>query len=133
MTMEELTFDIETQAAAAITNIGGDALIDGGVQGSATWETLELRRAISRAQDGVAELALTQPVLDEVNRSLGAASEEAAKSKPDRSSVAEHLATATDTLREADALVDAGGSVLDSLRRAVALLGPIGLAVVGAL
>jgi hypothetical protein len=47
--------------------------------------------------------------------------------------VAEHLAAATTTLKEAGALVDAGTTVLDGLRRSVALLGPIGLALVGAL
>jgi hypothetical protein len=127
------TFNIGQQNAANIQNIGGDAVVHGGVHASATWETLELRRAIARAQDGLRELALPEPALAEVNRSLGAAAEEAAKPKPDRSSVAEHLAGATATLREADALVDAGSNVLDGLRRAVALLGPIGIATVGAL
>jgi hypothetical protein len=126
MTMDEVTFDIETQAAAAITNIGGD-------QATASWETLELRRAIARARDGLRELALPQPVLEEVNRSLEAAANEAAQPKPDRHDVAEHLAAATTTLKEADALVDAGSNLIGGLRRAVALLGPIGLALVGAL
>jgi hypothetical protein len=131
MTMDEVTFDIETPAAAAITNIGGDAVIQGGIQ--ASWETLELRRAIARARDGLGELALPQPVHEDVNRSLEAAANEAAQPKPNRHDVAEHLAAATTTLREAGALVDAGSNVVDALRRAVALLGPIGLALVGAL
>jgi hypothetical protein len=133
MTMDQVTFDIETQAAAAITNIGGDAVIQGGVQAYASWETLELRRAIARAREGLGELALPQPILEDVSRSLEAAANEAAQPKPDRHDVAEHLAAATTTLREADALVDAGTNVVGSLRRAVALLGPIGLALVGAL
>jgi hypothetical protein len=133
MTMEEVTFDIEAQAAAAIPNIGGDAVIHGGIQATASWETLELRRAIARAREGLGELHLPQPVFENVNRSLEAAANEAARPKPDRHDVAEHLAAATTTLKEAGALVDAGTTVVDGLRRAVALLGPIGLALVGAL
>ena len=127
------TFNIGQQNAANIQNIGGDAVIHGGIQATASWETLELRRAIARARDGLSELALPQPVLEDVNRSLEAAANEAAQPKPDRHDVAEHLAAATATLREAGALVDAGSNVVDGLRRAVALLGPIGLALVGAL
>jgi hypothetical protein len=117
MTMDEVTFDIETQAAAELPS----------------WETLELRRAIARAREGLEEVALPQVVHEEVHRSLEAAANEAAQPKPDRYDVAEHLAAATNTLREADALVDAGGNVVGALRRAVALLGPIGIALVGAL
>lgn len=131
--MDQVTFDIETQAAAAITNIGGDAINRGGIQAYASWETLELRRAIARARDGLGELALPQPVLADVSRSLEAAAKEAGQPKPDRHCVAEHLAAATTTLREADALVDAGTDIVGNLRRAVSLLGPIGLALVGAL
>jgi hypothetical protein len=127
------TFNIGQQNAANIQNIGGDAVIHGGIQATASWETLELRRAIARAREGLGELDLPQPVLEDVNRSLEAASNEAARPKPDRHDVAEHLAAATTTLREAGALVDAGSNVVHSLRRAVALLGPIGFALVGAL
>jgi hypothetical protein len=127
------TFNIGQQNAANIQNIGGDAIIHGGIQATASWETLELRRAIARAREGLGELALPQPVLEDVNGSLEAAANEAARPKPDRHDVAQHLAAATTTLREAGALVDAGTTVVDGLRRAVALLGPIGLALVGAL
>ena len=112
MTVDEVTFDIETQAA---------------------WETLELRRAIARARDGLDELALPHAVHEDVHRSLEAAAKEAAQPKPNRHDVAEHLAAATATLKEADALVDAGSNVVVDLRRSVAMLGPIGLALVGAL
>ena len=126
--MDKVTFDIETEAAAAVTNIG-----HGSIEASASWEILELRRAIAQAREGLGELALPQAVVEDVNRSLEAAASEAAQPKPNRHDVAEQLAAATTTLREAGALVDAGTTVAGSLRRAVALLGPIGLALVGAL
>ena len=112
MTVDEVTFDIETQAA---------------------WETLELRRAIARAREGLDELALPHAVHEDVHRSLEAAAKEAAQPKPNRHDVAEHLAAATATLKEADGLVDADSNVVGGLRRAVAMLGPIGVALVGAL
>ena len=127
------TFNIGQQNAANIQNIGGDAVIHGGIQATASWETLELRRAIARAQDGLEELALPEHVLANVSRSLEAAADEAAQAKPDRHDVAEHLAAATTRLKEAGALADAGSDVVGALRRAVALLGPIGIALVGAL
>lgn len=127
------TFNIGQQNDANIQNIGGDAVIHGDIHATASWETLELRRAIARAREGLGELALPQPILEDVSRALEAAANEAARPKPDRHDVAQHLAVATTTLKEAGALVDAGTTVVDSLRRAVALLGPIGIALVGAL
>jgi hypothetical protein len=127
------TFNIGQQNAANVQNIGGDAVIQADIQATASWETLELRRAIARARAGLGELALPQAVLEDVDRSLEAAANEAEQPKPDRHTVAEHLAVAATTLTEAGVLVDAGTTVVDSLRRAVSLLGPIGVALVGAL
>jgi hypothetical protein len=131
--MDEVRFDIDTQAAAAITNIGGDATIEGGIHASAKWETLELRRTIVRAQQAVADLGLSPLARATVNHSLDEAAREAAKPKPDRYRVAEHLGAAARTLKEAGALVGAGNAVLQALRRAAELLGPAGLAAIGAL
>jgi hypothetical protein len=127
------TFNIGQQNAASIQNIGGDAVFQGGIQATASWETLELRRAIAQVRAGLGELALPQPVFEDVNRSLEAAADVAAQPEPDRHDVAGHLGTAAKTLTEAGALVDSGTTVVGSLRRAVTLLGPIGLALVGAL
>ena len=112
--MEEVTFGIETRATAAITN--------------PTWETVELRRTITRTRAEVAALPLAPQEFESVNRWLNAASREAAAEKPDRYEVGEHLAAAAHTLKEAGALVGAGTGVVQALRRAVVLLGPAGLA-----
>ena len=129
--MDEVTYDIETQAAAAITNIGGDAVIEGGVHAYATWEVVELRRVIARTQEGAAALELPPPTREAVSQALDAAAREAAQTKPDKHDVAEHLGHATRTLKEAGALVGAGTAVLESLRRAAGLLGPVGAALIG--
>ena len=112
--MDEVTYEIGTRATAATTD--------------PTWETLELRRTISRTRAEVAALPLAPPEFERVDRSLKAATEEAAAEKPDRYEVGEHLAAAAHSLKEADALVGAGTGVVQALRRAVVLLGPAGLA-----
>jgi hypothetical protein len=127
------TFNIGQQNAASIQNIGGDTTIEGGIHASAKWETLELRRTIVRAQEEVADLGLSPSARETVNHSLDEAAREAAKPKPDRYRVAEHLGAAARTLKEAGALVGAGTAVLQALRRAAELLGPAGLAAIGAI
>lgn len=123
-------FNIGQQNAASIQNIGGDAVIEGGIHASATWEMVELRRVIERVQEEVAALELAPTTVEAVNQSLEAAAQEAAQPKPDKHDVAEHLGNAARTLKEADALVGAGTSVLESLRRAAQLLGPVGAALI---
>jgi hypothetical protein len=113
--MHEVTSETETPATAAFP--------------SPTWETLELRRTIVRTQEAVGALGLTTPARESVNRSLDAASEEAAVEKPDRYEVGEHLAAAATALKEDGALA-AGTSVIQALRRATELLGPAGLATI---
>jgi hypothetical protein len=130
--MEEVTFEIGTQAGAAIPSIGGDAVIEGGPHASATWEVVELRRVIERTQEGVAALELPLPTREAVTQELDAAARDASQPKPDRHDVAEHLGNAARTLKEADALVGAGTTVLESLRRAAGLLGPVGAALISA-
>ena len=116
--MDDVTFDVETQAAPAISE--------------ATWETVELRRTIVRTREEVAGLGLSPPLLETVSHSLDAAAQEAEATKPDRYKVGEHLGAAAHTLKEAGALVGAGTAVLQALRRATELLGPAGLATIAA-
>jgi hypothetical protein len=125
-------FNIGQQNAASIQNIGGDAVIEGSIHASATWEIVELRRVIERVQEGVAALELSSPTLEAVNQSLDGAAREAAQPKPDKHDVAEHLGNAARMLNEAGALVGAGTAVLESLRRAAGLLGPVGAALISA-
>ena len=114
--MEEVTYGIETRAAAAFAN--------------PTWETVELRRTIARARAEVAALLLSPRVFETVNQSLEAATQEAAAERPDRYEVGEHLGAAAHTLKDAGALVGADKGVVQSLCRAVELLGPAGLATI---
>jgi hypothetical protein len=130
--MEELSLEIQAQAAAAGTNGEEDRRLTTGERDTASWEVLELRRTIARAQEGIAGLELPPDMLDLVNASLRAAAEEAGRPTPRRFCVAAHLGAAAATLQEAGAL-GAGTTVHEALRRAADLLGPIGVAVIGAL
>jgi hypothetical protein len=116
--MDGVTFNSEAQPAAATSDIAGNA--------TASWETLELRRTIARTRDEVAGLGLPGPQLETVNRSLDAATQEAAVERPDRYTVGEHLEEVAHRLKEAGAL----DGVAQALRRATELLGPAGLATV---
>ena len=114
--MEKVTLEIETRAAAAITD--------------PTWETLELRRTISRTREALTGLGLAPSALETVNEALDAATQEAAAEKPDRYEVGEHLGEAARTLKELGALAGTGTSAGQALRRAAELLGPAGLATI---
>ena len=113
------TFNIGSQNAASIQNIGGDSVVEGGVNASATWQTVELRTALEQLRTDAAAYSL--PAVDEA---LAAASAEAAQARPERDRVAGFLSTATLRLKEAGALADAGSSLAQALRRCASVLGP---------
>ncbi len=125
------TFNIGAQNAAAIHNVGGDMVIEGGLHASANW-SYELRTEIARARDEVGRLPLSPPVRASVDSALRAAAE-ATDGEPDKRCAAEMLTKATRTLKEAGALTSAGTSLLEALRRAASILGPLGATVLALL
>jgi hypothetical protein len=126
------TFNIGAQNAASIQNVGGDLVIEGDLQAAATWQTVELRAAIDEVRKRVAELELAPPVRAPTERALGAATVEAAADEPDRSRLGELLRTVVRTLDAAGALRDAV-TLVEALRRAALLLGPVAPAVLALL
>ena len=127
------TFNIGTQNAATLQNVGGDLTVHGGVHGSARWQSLQLRIEIERAMDEVAQVHLDPEARAWVDGALTAAAAGASASGGDRHRVAELLAGATGTLREAGALANAGTGLAVALRRAAALLGPLGASILALL
>ena len=125
--MDGVTFDVETQAATAVTTS------ESGIHAEATWETVELRRTIARAREEAASLSLSSRELETVNASLDAAAREAASTRPDRYEVGEHLGATARVLKGAGALAGAGAALFQELSRATELLGPAGPATVGAI
>lgn len=120
------TFNIGTQNAANIQNIGGDAVIQGGLYAHATFDQRELRVAIARARELVADMELPAEVRVPADRPLASAADEAAQEQPDKRRVGELLATAARTLTEAGTVATAGTALIETLRRAAILLGPVG-------
>jgi len=119
------TFDIGTQNAANIQNIGGDAHIER-VEGTASFQVDELRSSIASAQAQAGEIDLPPVLRDLVDGALDSAAEEAAKEQPDRRRLAGLLGMATRVIKEANSFVSGCTAVLDSLAKAAALLGPLG-------
>lgn len=126
-------FNIGTQNAATVQNVGGDLTVYGGIHGSARWQSLQLRTEIERAMDEVARIPLEPEARAWVDGALTAAAADAAAPDGDRHRVAELLAAATGTLREAGALANAGTGLAVALRRAAALLGPLGAGILALL
>jgi hypothetical protein len=127
------TFNIGTQNAATVQNIGGGLTVYGGIHGSARWQSLQVRAEIERAIDEVARIPLEPEARAGVDGALTAAAADAAAPDGDRNRVAELLAAATGTLREAGALANAGTGLAVALRRAAALLGPLGASILALL
>jgi hypothetical protein len=126
------TFNIGTQNAASINNVGGDMVIEGGLHASAQW-SYELRNELVRASEELARLPIPRTVRAKADDALLSAAAEAGNGKPDKRRIAELLGRSISALKEAGALAAAGTSLLDSLRRAGSLLGPVGATVLALL
>jgi hypothetical protein len=125
------TFHIGTQNAASINNVGGDMVIEGGLHASASWR-YELRGEIARAIDQLNGLPLPAHVQAEAGQALSEAAE-ATNGQPDKERAAGKLAKATTTLKEAGAFAGAGVTLLETIKRAASILGPIGATVLALL
>jgi len=126
------TFNIGAQNAASIQNIGGDAVINGGVHAVAT-QHIDLRGAITRVQAEAATVPLEPAARATVDCALNAAAAEAARPEPDRGRVAELLGTATRALHSAGALGAGAATLVDAVRQVATMLGPVGHAAVALL
>jgi hypothetical protein len=125
------TFNIGTQNAASINNVGGNMTVEGGIHAAAQW-TSQVRTEIERAREALAQVPLLPEVRASADGALKGAAE-AASGDGDKGRVAELLAKATGTLKEAGALASAGTGLLESLKRAATILGPIGATVLALL
>jgi hypothetical protein len=119
------TFNIGTQNAASIQNIAGDAHIER-VQVSASWETNALRTSIARAQEQVRALELPPDLRASLDGELNSAAAEAAKDEPDKHRLSDLLGRAGRLVKEAGAVASGGAAVIETLKQAVTLLGPVG-------
>jgi hypothetical protein len=126
------TFEIGSQNAASIQNVGGDLTIRD-LHVEATWSTLEVRQELVRLQEELARVALPPDLRAAAEAAVGAAAAEAGRPSPDPGRIAQLLGEATPVAGEAGALATAGTGLVESLRRAATVLGPAGKALLALL
>lgn len=119
------TFEIGSQNAASIQNVGGDLTI-GELHVEAAWSTVEVRQELERLQDELARAALPPERRAAAEAAVGAAAAEAGLPAPNRGRIAELLHEATTVVGDAGGLATAGRGLVESLRRTATLLGPAG-------
>lgn len=119
------SFEIGSQNAASIQNVGGDLTI-GELHVEAAWSAVEVRQELERLRDELARAALPPEGRVAAEEAVGAAAAEAGLPVPSRGRIAELLHEATTVLGNAGGLATAGTGLVESLRRTATLLGPAG-------
>lgn len=119
------TFEIGSQNAASIQNVGGDLTI-GELHVEAAWITVEVRQELGRLQEELAHAGLPPEHRAAAEVAVGAAATEAGLPVPSRERIAELLHEATTVVGDAGGLATAGTGLAESLRRTATLLGPAG-------
>lgn len=117
------TFEIGSQNAASIQNVGGDLTI-GELHVEAAWSAVEVRQELERLREKLARAALPPERRAAAEEAVGAAAAEAGLPAPSRGRIAELLHEATTVVGDAGGLATAG--LVESLRRTATLLGPAG-------
>ena len=121
------SFEIGTQTAASIQNVGGDLTI-GSLQVEASWSAAVVREELAELRKLVAGAPLPSPDRFAAQTAVAAAEAEAAGPAPDRERISHLLQRATHVLGDAGALTKAGTGLLEALGRAAVALGPAGKA-----
>ena len=113
------TFNIGSQNAGSIQNIGGDMVVHDGIHGSANVHVVELRCCLAELKAEVDRLALPPQARAAATEALAEAEAEAAAPKPRSLRLRDSLRRVTNALSEAGALTNAGAG---ALRGALALV-----------
>lgn len=119
------TFEIGSQNAASIQNVGGDLTI-GELHVENAWSAVEVRQELERLQGELGRAALPPECRTAAEVAIGAAAAEAGLPVPSRERIAELLHEATTVVDDAGGLATAGTGLVEGLRRTATLLGPAG-------
>lgn len=126
------TFEIGSQNAASIQNVGGDLTI-GELYVEAAWSSVEVRQELDRLREELAYATLSPERRAAAEVAIGAAAAEAGLPAPSRDRIGELLEEATTVVGGAEGLATAGTGLVESLRRTATLLGPAGKTVLALL
>jgi hypothetical protein len=109
------TFNIGSQSAASIQNVGGDMVVQDGIHGTASVHLVELRVQLGQLRDEIDRLALPAETRALASEALAEAEAEAAAPTPRSNRMAHALR------RVREALNEAGVDVVRTLAGAVSL------------
>lgn len=110
------TFNIGSQNAASIQNVGGDMVVQDGIHGTASVHLIALRDELARLRDELDRVALTPESRALASVALAEAEAEAATAAPRSNRIAHALGRVRETLS------DAGVDVVRAFAGAVSLV-----------
>jgi hypothetical protein len=110
------TFNIGSQNAASIQNVGGDMVIHDGIHAIASVHLIELRAELAQLRQDIDRLALPVETRAAASEALAEAEAEAAAPAPRSNRIARALGRVQETLN------DAGVDVIRTLAGAVSLV-----------
>jgi hypothetical protein len=119
------TFNIGSQNAGSIQNVGRDMVVNGGVHGAASVQVVELRGRLAQLSEELYRLPLPPEARAAARDALAEAETEAAAAAPRSDRIGRSLKRVTEVLEDAGALASAGAGLARALGRAVALVGLI--------
>ena len=114
------TFNIGSQNAASIQNVGGDMVVQGGIRGTANVQLIELRAQLAGVREEIDGLALPAESRARASEALAEAEAEAAMSAPQSNRITHALRRVNDTLSEA------GVDIVRALAGAISLVALLG-------
>jgi hypothetical protein len=95
------TFNIGSQNAASIQNVGGDMVVQDGIHGTASVHLVELRVQLGQLRDEIDRLALPAETRALASEALAEAEAEAAAPTPRSKRIAHALRRVRETLNDA--------------------------------
>lgn len=116
------TFNIASQNAGSIQNVGGDMVVQDGLHGTATVHVTELRSQLAYLSEEIDHVALSAESRALVRGALAEAEAEAAIPAPRSSRIAQSLRRVTETLEDAGGLANAAVGIVRALASAVSLV-----------
>ena len=114
------TFNIGSQNAASIQNVGGDMVVQGAIHSTASVHLVELRAQLAQLRNEIDQLALPADSRAAASEAAAEAQAEAATPAPRSNRIAHALRRVRETLD------DAGIDVVRALTGAVSLVALIG-------
>jgi len=116
------TFNIGSQNAGSIQNVGGNMVVHDGIHGTANGHIMELRGQLAQLSEEIDRLALSAEKRAILGGALAEAEAEAAAPAPRSQRIAQSLRHVTETLDDAGGLASAAVGVVRALASAVSLV-----------